>query len=69
MFGMNLLVQHQQHGIMYCITQHNWYNRAGESSCYEVVGYSILGSAPDDERVNSFETCRVDKKLWNKNLL
>ena len=28
---------HQEHGIIYCITQYNWYSRAGESSCYEVV--------------------------------
>jgi hypothetical protein len=24
---------------------------------------------PDDERLDSFETCRADKKLWNKNWL
>ena len=33
------------------------------------VLYSILCCAPDDERLDSFETCRADKKLWNKKLL
>ena len=27
------------------------------------VQYSILCRAPDDERLDSFETCRADKKL------
>ena len=30
------------------------------------VQNSTLCRAPDDERLDSFETCRVDKKLWNK---
>ena len=33
MFRKNLAVHHQQHVIIYCITQYNRYNRAGESSC------------------------------------
>ena len=53
MFRTNLVVHHQKHGIIYCITQYNRYNRA----------YS---HAPDDERLDSFETCRADKKLWYK---
>ena len=36
MFRTNLVVYHQEHGIIYCITQF-WYKRAGESSCYDVV--------------------------------
>ena len=35
MFRTNLVVHHQEHRIMYCITQYNRYNRynrAGESS-------------------------------------
>ena len=28
MFRTNLAVHHQQHGIIYCITQYNRYNRA-----------------------------------------
>ena len=28
--------------------------------------HSILCCTPDDERLDSFETCRADKKLWNK---
>ena len=34
---------------------------------YQTVQYSILCHAADDERLDSFETCRADKKLWNKN--
>ena len=26
----------------------------------------MLCRAPGDERLDSFETCRADKKLWNK---
>ena len=26
-----------------------------------------LFCAPDDEQLDLFETCRADKKLWNKN--
>ena len=26
----------------------------------------MLRRVPDDERLDSFETCRADKKLWNK---
>ena len=33
---------------------------------YYAVWYSTLCRAPDDERLDSFETCRADKKLWNK---
>ena len=36
MFRANLVVHHQEHGIIYCIIQYNWYNRynrVGESSC------------------------------------
>ena len=40
-FRMNLVVHHQEHGIIYCITQF-WYNHAGKSSCYEVVGKTVL---------------------------
>ena len=29
--------------------------------------YCMLCRAPDDEGLDSFETCRADKKLWNKN--
>ena len=32
MFRTNLVVHHQEHGIIYCITQYNRYNRAGETS-------------------------------------
>ena len=31
MFRTNLVVHHQEHGIIYCITQYNRYNRAGDS--------------------------------------
>jgi hypothetical protein len=44
MFRTNLVVHHQEHCLIYCITQYNrynLYNRAGESSCYEVVGKSF----------------------------
>ena len=41
MFPTNLVVHHQEHGTIYCITQ-LWYNRTGESSCYEVVGKTYL---------------------------
>ena len=27
MFRTNLVVHHQEHGIIYCITQYSWYNR------------------------------------------
>ena len=50
MFRTNLVLHHQEHGIIYCITQ-----------------YNILCLAPDGEGLDSFETCRADKKLWNKN--
>ena len=76
MFRTNLVVHHQEHGIIYCITQYNWYNRynrAGESrhACTIVpivlcVQYSILCRAPDDERLDSFETCRTDKNFGIK---
>jgi hypothetical protein len=39
MFQTNLVVHHQEHDIMYCITR---YNPAGESSCFEVLGKSYL---------------------------
>ena len=29
--------------------------------------HSIVRHAPDDERLDSIETCRADRKLWNKN--
>ena len=32
MFRKNLVVHHQEHGIIYCITQYNRYNRAGKSN-------------------------------------
>ena len=32
----DLLVHHQEHCMIYCITQF-WYNCAGESSCYVVI--------------------------------
>ena len=59
--------------ILYYIVWYNRYNRAGESSCFEVVGkndsylyrtveYSTLFCVPDDERLDPFETCRADKK-------
>ena len=34
---------------------------------YYTVWYNRYNRAPDDERLDSFETCRADKKLWNKN--
>ena len=43
-FRKNLVVHHQEHGII----------------------YYILSSAPDDERVNSFETCRARKNCGIK---
>ena len=39
---------------------------SGESSCYEVVCTRILCRAPDDERLDSFETCRADKNCGIK---
>ena len=61
MFRTNLAVHHQQHGIIYCITQ---FGTIGT-----IVQASLAASsrASDDERLDSFETCRADKKLWNKN--
>ena len=49
-------------------------NESGSSSGarHNILYYthSILCCAPDDERLDSFETWRADKKLWNnKNLL
>ena len=41
MFLTNLVVHHHQHCIMYCITQYNRYNRAGQSSCFEVVSKTV----------------------------
>ena len=32
MFRTNLVVHYQEHRIIYCITQYNRYNRAGQSS-------------------------------------
>ena len=93
-FRTNIAVRHQEHGIIYCITQYNRYNQAGESSwltctivpncviqgdskrwnqflksnltklspSFRITLYSILCRAPDDERLDSFETCRADKK-------
>ena len=58
MFRTSLAVHHQQHGIIYCITQ------------FGTIGTIVLSgecSAADDERLDLFETCRADKKLWNKN--
>ena len=31
MFRKNLILHHQQHGVIYCITQYSRFNRAGES--------------------------------------
>ena len=31
MLRTNLVVHHQEHGIIHCITQYNWYNCAGDS--------------------------------------
>ena len=33
LFRTNLFVHHQQHGIIYCITQYNWYNRFNRAAC------------------------------------
>ena len=45
-----------------------WYNRAGESSCYEVAWYSILGSAPDDELVIRSKRVEQEKKGLKRNI-
>ena len=53
--------------------RHNilYYTVQAVQSCYQAslaaLAYSILCRAPDDERLDSFEACRADKKLWNKN--
>ena len=52
MFRTNLVVYHQEHIIIYCITQ------------FGTVG--TLFCAPDDERLDSFETCRADKNCGIK---
>ena len=68
MFRTNLVVRHQEHGIIYCITQFGTVGTivlSGESSCFEAA--RLARTAPDDERLDLFETCRADKKLWNKN--
>ena len=57
MFRTNLVVHHQEHGIIYCITV--WYNRYNRTystivpivpNC--VIQYIILCRAPDDERLD-----------------
>ena len=50
-----------QHNTLYYTVGYKRYN------C--TVQYSILCRAPDDERLDSFETCRADKNLWNKKLI
>ena len=47
MFRTNLVVHHQEHGIVYRL--------------YQTMQCSILCRAPDDERLDSFETCTADK--------
>ena len=41
MFRTNLVVHHQEHSIIYCITQYNRYNRVGESSCSKQLNSPI----------------------------
>ena len=55
MFRTNLVVHHQEHIIIYCITQ------------FGTIGTIGTMRRAADERADSFETCRADKKLWNKN--
>ena len=55
MFRTNIVVHYQERGLIYFITQFGT--------------ISILSRAPDDERLDSLETCKADKKLWNKNWL
>ena len=73
MFRTNLVVHHHEHGIIYCITQFGTIGTIVQSSLQDFTNcamqYSILCRAPDDERLDSFETCRADKKLWNKKLI
>ena len=79
MFRTNLVVHHQEHGVIYCITQYNRYDRSGESrfACTIVpivpnCVMRLLCRAPDDERLESFEICRADKtcgiKIYYRNL-
>ena len=44
-------------------------SRSSSAARYNILYYthSVLCSGPDDERLDSFETCTADKKLWNKN--
>ena len=70
MFRTNLMVHHQEHGVIYSITQFGTIVQASLAAIkhYSItVQYSILCRAADDERLDSFETCRADKKLWNIN--
>ena len=53
MFRTIPVVHHQKQGIIYCITQFGTID--------------TLYRAPDDGGLDSFETCKADKKLWNKN--
>ena len=54
MFRTNLVVHRQEHSIIYCTDCTRLYN---------TVYYAVLLI---DERLDSFVTCRADKKLWNK---
>ena len=51
-FRTNLVVHHQEHGIIYCIKQFGTIR--------------TLFCAPDDERLDSFETCTADKNCGIK---
>ena len=50
MFRTNLVVHHQEHGVIYCITQFGTIGTivlSGEFSCYEVVGKTVSGHTAD----------------------
>ena len=63
-FRANLVVHRQEHGIIYCTTQFGT-TVPIVPNC--VIQYITICRAPDDERLDSLEKCRADKKLWNKN--
>ena len=42
MFRTNQIVHHQEHGIIYCITQYNRYNRAGETRLHDCTDCTKL---------------------------
>ena len=72
MFRKNLVVHHQQHCTIYCITQFGAIVQASlavskqlDSPARLYLLYSvirILCRVPDDERLVSFEICTADKK-------